>query len=283
MIEALLTPFQFSFMNKAFFIIILLSIPCSLLSCYLVIKGWSLVGDAISHAILPGVSLAYILGISLIIGATIAGVACILLSGFISDKTRIKNDTSMGIVFSGMFALGIILVSNINTNLDLNHIIFGNLLGIQRSEIVNTTLIAIFTSFFLILRRKDLLLFSFDPIQAFMIGINVKIIYYLFLIVISLIVVSNLYTVGLILSIGLIILPGSIAFLISKNFFVMQLISVFSTLISVFLGLYFSFFIDSSPAPTIILMLSIIFVIIFLFKTCMYNQFLKSKIFNFII
>ena len=280
MIEIILTPFQFSFMNKAFFITILLSLPCSFLSCFLVLKGWSLVGDAISHAILPGVVLAYIIGGPLVFGAIISGVICIIFSGFISDYSRIKNDTSMGIVFSGMFALGIILVTNLQTNIDLVHIILGNLLGINKAEIIQTFSISVIALAFLILKRKDLLLFSFDPIQASIMGINTKLLYYLLLIIISLLVVSNLYTVGIILSVGLLIIPGSIAFLISKNFFQMQIISLISTLISVIVGIYISFFLDSSPAPTIILMLSLLFFLLLIFKI-FYEKFnLKNKIIN---
>ncbi len=272
-----LLPFEFAFMNKAFLITITISFPCSLLSCYLILKGWSLVGDAISHAILPGIALSYIFGTFLVLGSTIAGILCIVLSGFISQNSRIKNDTSMGIVFSGMFAIGLILVMTLNTNIDLHHIIFGNILGIEINEIARTLIISILTFIFLVVRKNDLYLFSFDPIQASVAGINTKLIYYAFLIVISLVVVSNLYTVGIILSIGLLIIPGSISFMLSRNFFQMQLISILSSLISIFFGIYISFYIDSSPAPTIILIMSSIFFFILIFKL-IFKNFLNFKI-----
>ena len=278
MLNEFLLPFEFAFMNRAFLITIIISFPCSLLSCYLVLKGWSLIGDAISHAILPGIALSYIFGTLLILGSTIAGVFCIVLSGFISQNSRIKNDTSLGIVFSGMFAIGLILVMSLNTNIDLHHIIFGNILGIEINEIVSTLIISILTFIFLVVRKNDLLLFSFDPIQASVTGINTKLIYYLLLISISLVVVSNLYTVGIILSIGLLIVPGSIAFMLSKSFFHMQFISFSSSVISIFFGIYISFYIDSSPAPTIILVLSTIFFLLLLSKLISKNIFMNLKI-----
>ena len=278
MFAELLQPFEFNFMNKAFLITIIISFPCSLLSCYLVLKGWSLVGDAISHAILPGIALSYIFGTLLVLGATIAGVFCIVLSGFISDRSRIKNDTSLGIVFSAMFAVGLILVMTLNTNIHLHHIIFGNLLGVETNDIISTLTISVLTFIFLIIRKNDLFLFSFDPLQASIAGINTKLIYYLLLIFISLVVVSNLYTVGIILSIGLLIVPGSIGFLLSKNFFQMQVVALFSSIIAIFFGIYISFYIDSSPAPTIILFQSSIFFFVLILKIILKNFFINLKI-----
>ncbi|MBV1886178.1 MAG: metal ABC transporter permease, partial [Parvibaculaceae bacterium] len=142
MMEILLQPFQFSFMNNAFLMLAIISVPTSLLSCYLVLKGWSLMGDAISHAILPGVVLAYLLQIPLIIGAFCAGMVCALATGFLSENSRVKQDTVMGIVFSGMFGLGIVLYTKITTDVHLDHILFGNMLGIDANSLWTSGLIA---------------------------------------------------------------------------------------------------------------------------------------------
>ncbi|MDB4128415.1 metal ABC transporter permease, partial [Hyphomicrobiales bacterium] len=134
MINLLLQPFEFEFMINAFLISIAISIPASILSCYLILKGWSLMGDAISHAVLPGIVVAYIINIPLIIGAFIAGLLCTFFTGFISDNSRVKQDTVMGVVFSGMFAVGIVIYTKIDSNLHLDHILFGNMLGINKQD-----------------------------------------------------------------------------------------------------------------------------------------------------
>jgi len=263
MIEQLLLPFQFAFMTKAFFMMAILSVPTSLLSCYLVLKGWSLMGDAISHAVLPGVVVAYILGIPLLIGAFVAGMVCALATGFLSDNSRIKQDTVMGIVFSGMFGFGIVLYTKISTDVHLDHILFGNMLGVGLSDLLTSGLIAAFVGLVLIAKRQDFLLHAFDPIQAQAVGLRVNLLHYGLLTLISMTIVATLSSVGIILSIGLLIAPGAIAFLLTKRFSMMLPIAFGVTLLAGFLGLYVSFFIDSAPAPTIILILTLIFFVAF--------------------
>ena len=266
MIELLLSPFNFDFMINAFLIISIISFPTALLSCYLVLKGWSLMGDAISHAVLPGIVIAYIVKIPLIIGAFFAGLFCSIISGFIYKNSRIKQDTVLGIVFSGMFGLGIILITKIPTNVHLDHILFGNILGISSGDIILNGFISALVAIILIIKRKDLMLYSFDEVQANALGLRINLLNYLLLSMISLTVVSTLSSVGLILSIGLLITPGAIVFLITKEFEKMLFFSVLITCLSGFFGVYLSFFIDSAPAPTIIMVLTIIFLITLLFS-----------------
>ncbi len=216
MIETLLQPFQFAFMQNAFVIVIMIAVPTSLLSCFLVLKGWSLMGDAISHAVLPGVVAAYLLGIPLIIGAFIAGMFCALATGFLSDNSRIKQDTVMGIVFSGMFGLGIVMYTKVSTDVHLDHILFGNMLGIGSADLWTTGLIALFVAVIVIAKRQDFLLHAFDPIQAQAVGLRVGWLHYGLLALISLTIVATLSAVGIILSIGLLIAPGAIAFLLTR-------------------------------------------------------------------
>lgn len=260
MIETLLQPFQFTFMQNAFAIMVMIAVPTSLLSCYLVLKGWSLMGDAISHAVLPGVVAAYLLGIPLIIGAFCAGMFCALATGFLSQNSRVKQDTIMGIVFSGMFALGIVIYTKISTDVHLDHILFGNMLGVGAKDLWTAGLIALFVATAVLSKRRDLMLHAFDPIQAQAVGLRVGWLHYGLLALISLTIVATLSAVGIILSIGLLIAPGAIAFLLTQQFGRMLPIAVGVTVISGFLGVYASFFLDSAPAPTVILVLTLIFI-----------------------
>lgn len=263
MIDTLLFPFQFAFMNKAFVIMALLAVPTSLLSCYLVLKGWSLMGDAISHAVLPGVVLAYIMGIPLIIGAFAAGMFCAVSTGFLAGNSRIKQDTAMGVVFSGMFGIGLVLYAKISTAVHLDHILFGNMLGVSATDLWTAGLIAGFVALVLIAKRRDFLLHAFDPVQAQAVGLRINWLHYGLLAMISMTIVATLSAVGIILSIGLLIAPGAIAFLLTKRFEVMLLIAVLVSLASGFVGVYASFFIDSAPAPTVIMVMMAVFVAVF--------------------
>ncbi len=264
MIDTLLQPFQFAFMNTAFLMMAILSVPTSLLSCYLVLKGWSLMGDAISHAVLPGVVLAYLINIPLIIGAFCAGMVCALATGFLAENSRVKQDTVMGIVFSGMFGFGIVLYTKITTDVHLDHILFGNMLGVGPEQLWTAGLIAAFVGVVMIAKRADFMLHSFDPVQAQAVGLHVGWLHYGMLALISLTIVATLSAVGIILSIGLLIAPGAIAYLLTKRFERMLVIAVLVTLISGFLGVYLSFYIDSAPAPTVILILTAIFIVAFI-------------------
>lgn len=259
-IDFILSPLQFGFMLKAFTISFLIAIPTALLSCFLVIKGWALMGDAISHAVLPGIILAFIFGIPLIIGAFLAGLVCAVSIGFLSDNCRVKPDTIMGVIFSGMFGIGLVLYGAVDTNVHLDHILFGNILGVETAELIQVGALSTIVSILIIIKWKDLLLYSFDPIQAKSVGLPVNFLYYGLLSLLSLTVVTTLTATGLILAVGLLIAPGAIAFLIAKSFFNMLWISVLICSFSMLLGVYLSFFLDSAPAPTIILTLTGFFV-----------------------
>ncbi len=263
MMEALLFPFQFAFMNNAFVMMLIIAVPTSLLSCYLVLKGWSLMGDAISHAVLPGVVVAYLLNIPLIIGAFCAGMICALATGFLAENSRVKQDTVMGIVFSGMFGFGIVLYTKITTDVHLDHILFGNMLGVSDTDLWTAGVIAGFVALVVLAKRRDLMLHAFDPIQAQAVGLPVRWLHYGLLSLISLTIVATLSAVGIILSIGLLIAPGAIAFLVTRRFALMLPIAVGVTAVSGFLGVYLSFFIDSAPAPTVILILTLVFIVAF--------------------
>ena len=267
MLDSILMPFQFAFMQQAFIISLMIAVPCALLSCFLVVRGWSLMGDAVSHAVLPGVILAYILNIPLIIGAFCAGIFCALATGYLAENCRVKRDTVMGVVFSGMFGLGLVMYTKIRTEVHLDHILFGNMLGVQKEDLLMAGLIALCVSLFLVVKYRDLLLISFDQVQASALGIGVGVLHFALLAALSLTIVATLKAVGLILAIALLIAPGAIAFLMTSRFQVMLPLAVAVTMIAMIAGIYLSFWIDSAPAPTIILLLSAIFALVFIRKS----------------
>jgi len=264
--DALLMPFQFGFMQNAFLLGAVIAVPAALLSAFLVLKGWALMGDAISHSVLPGIVLAYVVGLPLLLGAFIAGMFAALATGYLSENSRVKQDTVMGVVFSGMFALGVVLFVAIETDVHLDHVLFGNLLGVGRADLITALAIGAPVALLVILKWKDLLFHAFDSVQAQTSGLRVKWLHYGLLAALSLTVVALLSSVGLVLAIGLLIAPGAIAFLMTRRFGAMLLAAVIICEMSVFAGIYTSFWIDSAPAPTIILFQTLLFIAAFLFQ-----------------
>ncbi|HSX72613.1 MAG TPA: metal ABC transporter permease, partial [Shinella sp.] len=187
-LELALLPFQLAFMQNAFLVTLMIAVPMALLSCYLVLKGWSLMGDAVSHAVLPGVVIAYVVGLPFAAGAFVAGLFCALSAGYLKDNSRVKEDTILGIVFSGMFALGLVLYVKIQPDIHLDHILFGDMLGIAAADLVETAAIAAASTAFILFFRKDLLVQAFDRQHASAIGLPVKLLHYGLLAVLSLVV-----------------------------------------------------------------------------------------------
>ena len=266
LVDQLLLPFMFPFMRQAFAISLLVAIPSALLSCYLVLKGWSLMGDAVSHAVLPGIALAYIVGIPVAIGAFFAGMFCAISTGFLTENSRVKEDTIMGVVFSGMFGLGIVLNTSIQTGVHLHHILFGDMLGVTWWDVGETGAIAVVVVGFIIFKWRDFLLHAFDDQHARAIGLPVRLLHYGLLALLALAIVGGLKAVGIILVIALLIAPGAIAFMITRRFGAMLSAAVSIAAASSLLGVYLSFQIDSAPAPTIVLVMSALFVVVFLFN-----------------
>ncbi|MCW9041836.1 MAG: metal ABC transporter permease [Pseudopelagicola sp.] len=258
-----LMPFKFAFMQNAFIISIIVAVPTALLSCFLVLKGWALMGDAVSHAVLPGIVLAYILEIPLIIGAFAAGMFTAMATGYLAGNSRLKQDTVMGVVFSGMFGIGIVLFVSVETNAHLDHILFGNMLGVGGADLWTAGIISILVGGMLVLKWKDWLLHSFDPAQAQASGLWVNWLHYGMLAALSLTIVATLSAVGLILAVGLLIAPGAIAFLLVRKFSTMLWVAVLVCMASMLSGTYASFFLDSAPAPTIVLILTALFLAAF--------------------
>ena len=264
MTEALTQPFDFPFMRDAFLICLIVAPPTALLSCFLVLKGWALMGDAVSHAVLPGIVLAYVLGLPLIFGAFAAGMVTALATGYLTENSRIKQDTVMGVVFSGMFGLGIVMYVALQTNVHLDHILYGNMLGIGPEDLRTAGWISLFVCACLLLKWKDLMLHAFDPAQAKASGLPVRLLHYGLLTILSLTIVATLSATGLILAVGLLIAPGAIAFLLVRSFGRMLAVAVGICMGAMLAGVYLSYFLDSAPAPTIVLVMTAIFVAAFL-------------------
>lgn len=267
MTEQLLLPFQFAFMQNAFWIAAMVAVPTALLSCFLVLKGWALMGDAVSHAVLPGIVLAYILGFPLIVGAFGAGLLTAIATGFLAENSRVKQDTVMGVVFSGMFGLGIVLYTSITSDAHLDHILFGNMLGVGPEDLWTAGTIGLLVTLLLVASWKDLMLHAFDPAQARVSGLRVGLLHYGLLTILSLTIVATMSATGLILAVGLLIAPGAIAFLLTRSFGRMMVVAVVVCLTAMLGGVYASFFLDSAPAPTVVLILSGLFILAFLRKT----------------
>ncbi|OOG70084.1 hypothetical protein B0E45_14915 [Sinorhizobium sp. A49] len=266
-LDLLLAVFEFEFMRNALLISVLVAIPTALLSCFLVLKGWSLMGDAISHAVFPGVVISYIVGLPLAVGAFAAGMSCALLTGYLKENSRIKQDTVMGVVFSGMFGFGLVLYTKIQSDVHLDHILFGDMLGIGWPDIIETGLIALVATVILAVKWRDFLLHAFDPAQAKAVGLRVNWLHYGLLAILSLTIVGALKAVGLILAIAMLIAPGAIAFLITRTMGSMLIVAVLVATVASFSGVYLSFFIDSAPAPTIVLLMTVIFLAAFLWSS----------------
>jgi manganese/iron transport system permease protein len=260
LLASILQPLQLEFMRYALVISVLVAVPAALLSCFLVLKGWSLMGDAISHAVFPGVVVAYIVGFPYAVGAFAAGMVCALATGFLKENSRIKQDTVMGVVFSGMFGLGLVLYVKIQSDVHLDHILFGDMLGVDLTDVIETGLIAAVTTVIILVKWRDLLLHAFDPTQARAIGLPVKLMHYGLLSILSLTIVGALKAVGIILVIALLIAPGATAFLLTRKFSSMLAIAVIIAILASVLGVYLSFFIDSAPAPTIVLLMTVGFI-----------------------
>ena len=257
--ETLLLPLQFPFMQNAFLVTMLIAPAAAMLSCLLVLRGWSLMGDATSHAVLPGVVLAYMVGLPLILGAFVAGLFCAIATGFIRDHSRVKQDTVMGVVFSGMFGLGIVLYTRIESAVHLDHILFGNMLGVGAGDLWTAGLISGAATLVLLAKGRDFLAHAFDPVQARMIGLRTGWLHYGLLALLSATIVAMLSSVGIILSVAYLIAPGAIAFLLTRRFATMLAVSVAAALLAGLSGTYASFWLDSAPAPTIVLAMTLMF------------------------
>lgn len=259
--ENLAAPFEYRFMQRALLTSVLVGAICGLLSCYVVLKRWSLLGDAISHAVLPGVAIAYLLGWPFFIGAFVTGALTSLGIGAIERHTRIKSDAAMGLMFTAAFALGIVIISKIATSTHLLHILFGNVLGVKDSALILTLLASVVTLLAIWLAYRPLLLYTFDPQQAQALGFNTGAIHYGLILLLTLTIVASLETVGIILVVAMLITPGATAHLLTDRFPRMLAISVGVGVTSAVVGLMLSVKLDVASGGAIVLVASALFLV----------------------
>lgn len=257
---------NYPYLQNALFAAVLVGIICGVIGCFIILRGMALMGDAISHAVLPGVVIAYMLGASFFVGAVITGVLTALAIGFISQNSRIKEDSAIGIMFTAMFAAGVVLITALQgTSVDLWHILFGNVLAVSRTDLYFTLGIGIFVLGTIVIFYRPLLLSTFDETMAKATGLPVKWIHYMLMLLLSFVTVASLQTVGIILVVAMLITPGATAYLLTERFSVMLFLSAFFGVFSAVTGLFFSVIYDVSSGASIVLVASVLFAIAFFF------------------
>ncbi|QEE62662.1 metal ABC transporter permease [Salinibacterium sp. dk2585] len=256
---------MFDFMTRALLVTVVAGTTCALLSTWLVQIGWSLMGDAVSHAVLPGVAVSYLLGWPFAVGAFIFGVGAVALIGGVRATTKIKSDAAIGVVFTSLFALGLVIISANPSQTDLGHILFGNVLGVSDADIVQVVAIGAIACAILLAKRKDFTLFAFDRSHAGAIGINTRVLSALLLGLLALTVVVALQAVGIILVVAMLITPGATASLLSRRFDRMLLLSVVVTVVASIVGVYVSYYLDVSTGGAVVLAQAAAFVLAYLF------------------
>ncbi len=270
---------QYGFLQKALFTSVMVGVICGVIGSFIVLRGLALMGDAISHAILPGVAISYMLGINFFYGAIVTGMLTAVGIGLVSQNSRIKNDSSIGIIFSAFFALGIILIAKAQTATDLTQILFGNVLAVKPSDMWMTLIIGAIVLLVVVLFYKELLITSFDPTMAAAYGLPTKLIHYGIMALLTMVTIASLQTVGVVLVVALLITPASTAYLLTNRLWVMILLAAFFGAISSVIGLYFSFVYNLSSGAVIVLAATVIFFITFIFapKQGVLWRFIRSR------
>ena len=252
-VDVLLDPLTQGPLLNALVIAVFASVVCAVLSCWLVLIGWSLMGDAVSHAVLPGVVLAYIVGVPFAVGAVVFGFLAVGLIGAVRDTTRIKEDAAIGIVFTTLFALGLVLISVTPSHTDLTHIIFGNLLGVSLGEVLQVVILGAIVLAVLLVKRRDFTLYAFDATHAHTIGLNPRVLGAALLGLLALTAVVALQAVGVVLVVAMLIIPGATAYLLTDRFSAMLLLAPSIAAVCALVGVYASYYLDTAPAGTIVL------------------------------
>ncbi len=267
MLNWLLAPFTYEFIQRGFIASVIVGSICSVIGCYVVIRSMAFMGDAMAHAILPGVAIAYILNGNLTLGALIASIIIALGIGQLSKLGKLKEDTSIGILFSAFLALGVLIISSIRTYaVDLSHILFGNILGVSRNDLIFTAATAFFILLFIIIFYKEFLIISFDRVYAKAVKIPVEFYRNFMLVLMALTIVASIQTVGVVMVAAMLVTPAAAAFILSKRLPVMMGISCLIGIISSIVGLYISYYANVASGAAIVLTATAIFLIVFLFS-----------------
>ncbi|MFC0676069.1 metal ABC transporter permease [Brachybacterium hainanense] len=264
LLDLVLEPLSYGFMVRALLTTLIAAVVCALLSCWLVLVGWSLMGDAVSHSVLPGVVIAYALGAPFALGAVVFGLGAVALIGAVRGTGQVKEDAAIGIVFTTLFALGLVLISVVPSQTDLSHIIFGNILGISRGDLLQITVLAGIVALVLLLRRRDLTLYAFDPTHAHAIGLSPRRLGALLLGMLALTCVVALQVVGVILVVAMLIIPGATARLLTDRFGRMLLIAPLAAGLCAAAGIIGSYWLDASSGGLVVLAQGLLFLLVLL-------------------
>jgi manganese/iron transport system permease protein len=260
-----LTPFQYDYMLTAMWTCTLIGAVCGLLSGFITLKGWSLMGDALSHAVVPGVALAYLAGLPFSVGAFTSGLLAAAAMAFVKMKTPVREDAVIGIVFTSFFALGILLISLFPSRVALKSIIFGNIMGISSGDILQVVIVSAICLLVIVLKWRDLLLFCFDPSQARTLGLRVGFLHVLLLLLLSATAVAALQAVGAILVIAVLVTPGATAYLLTDRFGVMLLLGSAIGAVTAFVGAYASYFFNGETGGCIVTLQTLVFLVALVF------------------
>ncbi|MGV0835961.1 metal ABC transporter permease [Mycolicibacterium thermoresistibile] len=252
-------------MLRALATAVITSVVCALLSCWLVLIGWSLMGDAVSHAVLPGVVLAYIVGAPFAVGAVVFGFLAVALIGLVRDTSRVKEDAAIGIVFTTLFAAGLVLVSVTPSQIDLNHIVFGNLLGVSRTDLLQIAILGIIVVVVVLAKRRDFTLYAFDSTHAHTIGLNPRMLGAALLALLALTAVAALQAVGVVLVVAMLIIPGATAYLLTDSFGRMLLLAPLLSVVAAVTGLFLSYHLDTASGGMIVVAQGVLFALVYLF------------------
>lgn len=268
LLDSLIEPLQYGFMQRSLIIAILVGLICAVVGSYLMVQRLALLGDAISHSVLPGLAVAFMVGANIFIGAFIAGVISTMAIAWIRARSPIKEDAAMGIVFSAFFALGITLITLIqkDNKIDLNHFLFGNILGVTSSEVLDTAVIAAIVLLVVVLLYKELLFYTFDPLGAQAAGLPVNLLNFGLMLLIALTIVASMKAVGVILVLALLITPGATAYLLVKRLHQVMLLGAAIGIIASITGMYLSYLYNLPSGPAIVLVASSLFVLALLFS-----------------
>lgn len=265
MIDLLLEPFGYQYMVKAIWVSALVGGVCAFLSCFLMLKGWSLMGDALAHAIVPGVALAYLLKVPYAAGAFFSGLLAALAMALVRVRTQLREDAVIGIVFTTFFAAGLLIVSINPTSVNVQSIVLGNILGISDEDVMQVAIIAAVSLVVLVARWRDLMLVFFDENQARAVGLSPTRMKILFFVLLSACTVAALQTVGAVLVIAMVITPGATAYLLSDRFGRLICIAVALGVVTSAAGAYASYFLDGSTGGLIVVFQTILFLLAFVF------------------
>lgn len=257
---------MYSFLQKALITSIVVGIICGVIGSFIILRGMALMGDAIAHAILPGVAISYLLGINYFYGAVVVGVLTALGIGLISEKSRIKNDAAIGIVFSAAFAVGVILITMAKSAIDLTQILFGNVLYVRTTDMWLTIIIGVILLLIVVIFFKELLISSFDETMAKVYGLKTRFIHYGIMVLLTLVTVASLQTVGVILVVSLLITPASTAYLLTNRLSTMIILSSIFGALSSIIGIYFSYIHNLPSGPVIALAATGLFLIALAFS-----------------